>query len=595
MSRTNGGQSSTQAFLNSLPQSRLTGLETVLRQSILDFVRSRHPKGLPLSEWIEARIGAEVEVRRINGRDELYLRNQRQGNGVAESRMDPQTFLANLDPHGFSPDEEMLRDSIFEFLARWKSRERANLTDLSTDQGVKRAVNTFLPKGVPLRDWIELRIGGELEIKRGNGGQADVYVTPGGMPFVAAMYEEIASGSYKGVKGGKGKELDDVPSSGKGFKGLASEGRANFFNDLPANELLPEELALRHAVLKFIDDWPAIGASLGKPIGAVPLLSDLGQDPKVQSSRRFLPSKANLKEWIDRRIGGEVETRMDEKGQFQLCIRGSVPQRVRQASQRVRGSGSDEGADAAEEWIAKLPEDRHTDSEAELREAIIDYLQGKDGAVKLSDACKDQQIMDCRSAFLPPEVPLRLWIDRRIGGEVETRKDAVGKYMISMKHPDDYGNEEDQDVKEEWFCPDPPADSEASGVRPAEGDKEAQRKQFFADLPEDGLTPDEEQLHLALLEFLQDWKPREPPTLSHAAGDPRVKKWKLKLLPKGTPVTFSDWINSRISDEIELADDPTGNGQLHFGIRGMLDHSAISKKRSFSEVAAPSLKRGRGS
>jgi len=324
------------------------------------------------------------------------------------------------------------------------------------------------------------------------------------------------------------------------------------------------------------------------------LLSDLGQDPKVQTSRRFLPSKANLKEWIDRRIGGEVETRMDEKGQFQLCIRGSVPQRVRQASQRVRSSGSDEGADAAEEWVAKLPEDRHTDSEAELHRAITDYLQGKDGAVKLSDACKDQHIMQCRSAFLPPEVPLRLWIDRRIGGEVQTCKDEVGKYMISMNRPEGDGYEEDQEVKEKLMVPDPPADDEANGGRPGEGDKEAQREQFFTDLPDDALTTDEEQLQLALLEFLQDWKAREPPTVSHAAGDPRVKKWKLKLLPKGMPVAFSDWINRRIGDEIELAEAPTGCGQLYFGIRGMLDHSAISKKRTFTESAAPSWKRGRG-
>jgi hypothetical protein len=345
-------------------------------------------------------------------------------------------------------------------------------------------------------------------------------------------------------------------------------------------------------VLKFIDDWPAIGASLGKPIGAVPLLSDLGQDPKVQTARRFLPSKANLKEWIDRRIGGEVETIMDDKGQFQLCIRGSVPQRVRQASQRVRHS--DGGADAAEEWVAKLPEDRHTDSEAELRQAIIDFLQGRDGAVKLSDACKDQQIMQCRSAFLPPEVPLRLWIDRRIGGEVQTCKDEVGKYMISMKHPDGDGDEEDQEAQEEQTFPDPPADDEASGGRAGEDDKEAQRERFYADLPDDSLTTEEEQLQLALLEFLQDWKPREPPTLSHAAGDPRVKKFKLKLLPKGTPVTFSDWINRRIGGEIELAEAPTVCGQLYFGIRGMLDHSAFSKKRTFTESAAPSWKKARG-
>jgi len=608
MTRANSGQSDTEAFLSSLPESKMTGLEAALRQALLDFVSSRHPKGLPLTKWIDRRIGGEVEVRHVDGQDELFLRGQSPGTGVADSRMDPQAFFSGLDPNGFSPEEEVLRDSVFGFLARWKSRELATLTDMSSDQGVQRASRSFLPRGVKLMDWIEQRIGGEVEIKRGKGGQENVHLTQSGMPLVTAKYEKLAGGKCKGAKGGKGKEPDDLPMKGKG---LASEGavagRANFFNELPPSELLPEELALRHAVLKFIDDWPRIGANLGKPNGAVPLLSDLGQDPLVQSSRRFLSaSKANLKEWIDRRIGGEVETRKDEKGQFQLWIRGTVPPRVRQTSQKVKGSGSDEGASdkkpsktasAAEEWIATLPDDRHTDAEVELRQAILDYLQGKDESVQFSEACKDRQIKQCRSAFLPPEVPLRLWIDRRIGGEVETSKDDVGKYTLALRHPDGDAGEEpqDPDAQEEVFFPEPVAeDGEPNGGRPSDIDKEAQREAFFAELPDDGFTNEEEQLREALIDFLQDWKAREPPTLSHAGGDPRVKRWKLKVLPKGIPVAFSEWINRRIGGEIELAEAPTGCGQFHFGLRGKLDISAISKKRSYGESGNPPWKKGRG-
>jgi len=625
MSRANSGQSDREAFLSSLPDSRLTGLEASLRQALIDFIGARHPKGLPLIEWIDRRIGGEVEVRRVDGQDEIFLRGQSPGTGVADSRMDPQAFFSGLDPNGFSPEEEVLRDSVFLFLARWKSRDLATLTDLSADPGVQRAARHFLPKGVKLMDWIEQRIGGEVEIKRGKGGQETVLLTQSGMPFVFAKMEELAGVKGKGPKGGKGKGKepdDDLPMKGKEGKGTASEGRESFFNELPSSELLPEELALRHAVLKFIDDWPRIGASLGKPNGAVPVLSDLGQDQQVLSSKKFLTAaKANLKEWIDRRIGGEVETRKDEKGQFQIWIRGAAPPRVRQTSQKVKGSGSDEGASdkkpsktasAADEWIANLPDDKHTDAEADLRQAILDYLQGKDKPIQLSEACKDRQITSCRSAFLPPEVGLRLWIDRRIGGEVETSKDEVGKYTLALRHQDGDLEEEPQDPPSQEDFPAEPADDpeahddhifieqpaddggEHSRGRPGEIDKEAQREQFFAELPDEGFTSDEEQLREALIDFLGDWKAREPPTLSHAGGDPRIKKCKQKVLPKGTPVAFSDWINRRIGGEIELAEAPTGCGQLHFGFRGKLDRDAISKKRSYGESGNPPWKKGRG-
>mmetsp|Transcript_50850 Transcript_50850/g.145311 ORF Transcript_50850/g.145311 Transcript_50850/m.145311 type:complete len:538 (-) Transcript_50850:93-1706(-) len=529
-----------EAFFGGLPASRLTPHESALRQAIIDFAQARWPKAFPLSEWIDRRIGGEVEVRRTeSGHDEVVLRQR------GHEARDRDSFFAGLDPVVFLPEEDALRDAIFEFLARWKSRELATLADLTSDQRVQGHC-AFLPADVTLKDWTEQRIGGEVEFKPDARGQEVIHLTPGARPFVTAKYEQL-SGAGKGQGEARQQPTQNASS------------RDAFFAGLPAGELTPGEVALRAALLNYIEDWPRLSTQLGKPPGACPLLSDLGQDPQVQRSRAaFLPQYVPLKEWIDRRIGGEIELRKDDKGQFELWIRGTAPAKSRRAPS-PRGVKREREAERrpapaefAEEFFVKLPNDVHTDAEAELRQAILEHLEGHEAPVQLSEACKDRKIAQCRSALLPPEVPLRLWIDRRVGGEVATSKDELGRYVLQIR-----------------------------GTGKAEGDpgpdREALKEQFFAELPPDGFTPDEEQLREALLEFLGLWKAKEPPTLSHAGGDAKVKKCRAKVLPKTTPVTLRDWIDKRIGGEIEMFEAPSG--QLHFGKRGQLDTGAMPRRR----------------
>uniref|UniRef100_A0A7S0A327 Uncharacterized protein n=1 Tax=Pyrodinium bahamense TaxID=73915 RepID=A0A7S0A327_9DINO len=568
-----------EAFFDGLPQARLTPHETALRQALMDFVQARWPKPFPLSEWIDRRVGGELEIRRNEaGQEELFLRGAGQpppSAGGATTRMDRDTFFSSLDPSAFAPEEDALRDSVFEFLARWKSRELATLTDLSNDAGVRRQTAAFLPPDVPLKEWVEQRIGGEVEFKPDARGQEIVHLTPSARPFVTAKYEQIAATAVPAGKGHGGFRQQPgrqtMPPPAQTAQLPNAPSRDAFFLGLPPSELTPGELALRSALLEYLDVWPRVCVQFGKPAGSCPLLSDLGQDPHVQRCRNnFLPPNIALKDWIDRRIGGEIELRKDDKGQFELWLRGAAPPKVKRGPSRARGREDAErrvnSMESAEDFISKLPSDAHTDAEADLRQAILDYLEDKVSPVQLSEACKDRRVSQCRSALLPPEVPLRIWIDRRIGGEVETMKDDLGRYVLQMR-----------------------------GGSKVEADVGPEKEQFFANLPPDGFTPDEEQLREAILDLLNTWKAKEPPTLSHAGGDPRVKKFRVKVLPKGVPVTLRDWIDRRIGGEVEMFESPTG--QLHFGLRGQVNQASQARKRGAGPGAdgqAPWKKGGDG-
>merc|ERR1719379_3158649 len=99
------------------------------------------------------------------------------------------------------------------------------------------------------------------------------------------------------------------------------------------------------------------------------------------------------------------------------------------------------------------------------------------------------------------------------------------------------------------------------------GDK---KEQFFASLPDDSFTPEEEDLRDTLLAFLGQWSGPEPPSLSDAGGDQEIRRARPLVLPKGCQVSLKDWIERRIGGEIELAMD-NRSGQWLFGLRGSLE------------------------
>jgi len=78
---------------------------------------------------------------------------------------------------------------------------------------------------------------------------------------------------------------------------------------------------------------------------------------------------------------------------------------------------------------------------------------------------------------------------------------------------------------------------------------------FFAGLPPDALTPDEENLRAAILDILLAWHGDMPLTLHEVGQHPTVMQFRHLALPRG--VFLNEWIGVRLGHdiEVELLDD----------------------------------------
>lgn len=168
-----------------------------------------------------------------------------------------------------------------------------------------------------MKAWLEKRVGGELEVARDDRGT-----------IVLRM---------------RGARLDSGDVGGRDM--TARE----FYDSLPQDRFTADEEALRTAILGFLDNWDAKDA---------PLLADMGADPEVRSVRirvlRRAPAVVTVKEWAEKRMGGEIEIVIDSRGQQIIRRRisglGRSPPRKRPRDEddgwrgdRDRGSGKGGG------------------------------------------------------------------------------------------------------------------------------------------------------------------------------------------------------------------------------------------------------------
>jgi len=553
-----------ESFFGSLPAHEFMPLEAALRQALLDFLHAR-PGPFPLGEWIGRRMGGEIK----NGRDEnghAEISLQGAEDMAPEGNASVEAFFEGLPVGSFSPAEEALRESIFDFLASWRSQELASLTNACANPAVQGCRRALLPKEVTLAAWIERRIGGEIELMKDTKGHHIIHLTAVARPIVTAKYNAAMKAAQKSAELPPAPPQYDpaaatagaggaVASSGGKGGGCKSSNSKAFFAGLPRGELSPEEAQLREAFLAWLRRVPTPS-----------YLGDAGQDPEVQRARgALLPPNVPLREWIDRRIGGEVEVRNEARkgergGKLEVVLRGSDTAKAA-ASSATRGpapGGPAPGGDGgAEAFFASLPGDELTREELALREAVLGYLEARaedspSQQLLLADVCKDRAIAQTRSALLPQQVPLRLWLEKRIGGEIEVIRDEMrGAFTIQLRGA-----------------------GAPAGNTQAPGES---KEKFFETLPEDSFTNDEEKLREALMAFLERRKQHEgegPPTLSHAGSDPDIRKCRVLVLPKGVPVSLREWIERRMGGEIDTAQD--ANGQILFGIRGEVDLAAAA-------------------
>eukprot|EP00913_Durusdinium_trenchii_P030055 g28164.t1 len=173
-----------EAWFRQLPPDEFQPFETQLREALIGVAAKAQdfklPGGrFPLQAWIDRRLGGEVRATVEKNFLEIALiptaplYTQHVGTDEA--------FFAGLKDDSFSKDwgspmdeeEEALRESIFDFLAAWSSPDWAKIHDLSSDANVRGCCKNFLPSSVALGDWIERRIGGEIEIDQDRAARAE--------------------------------------------------------------------------------------------------------------------------------------------------------------------------------------------------------------------------------------------------------------------------------------------------------------------------------------------------------------------------------------------------------------------------------------
>jgi len=448
-------------YFDALPADELTPVEHTLRKALLKVLDSTGGRTFPLADWIDRRIGAEVET--FVGPSGLV---EIQPRGAAPARPPPppaavskEAFFDSLPADGFPAPEEALREAVLEFLATWQSADLANIKQMNQYPEVQRRISEFLPRNIQLKDWIEHRIGGELEFRPNpRGGPDVVHLTDSAKQAVMFKYHQISQ--HKGGKGGPppGPPMDKGKGGGKkggypmpppmppadatssGNKREADRGvdKETFLASLPEDELLPAELALRDAMLGFLERWPE-----ERPASApeTPNLGHLGSDAEVKRCRGelFRNSKVKLADWIEHRVGGEVELRPAPNGP-EVCLRGSAPPPAAQARGGKGGGGGGgqrNNEEAKEQFFADLPGEDFLEAEEELRNALLAFIDthGGEGPPAIADAGGEEMVAIARKALLPKGCPVTMkeWIDRRIGGEIETRAVAGGRVIFGLR------------------------------------------------------------------------------------------------------------------------------------------------------------------
>jgi len=351
--------------------------------------------------------------------------------------------------------------------------------------------------------------------------------------------------------------------------------RKRFFEGLPEDRLEPPELELREALLDFLGGWSG-------PAGQQhPFLTDLDKNKAVQSRKtKLLPPEVSLLAWLTIRVGGELATKREkDSGQVALMLRDelevSIGEEATEEDDTIAREEKKEADYAAREekreaFFAALPDNGFSEEERLLRKALLHYVDStRDFRPSLSGAGSDPQVRETRGGVVPKGcgVSLREWIDRRIGGEIETYEHGREVCIARRK---------------------------SAAEKRDKQDKASIQEAFFDALPADGFSPEEEAMREALLNFIQNWHNTDgvPPTLSNAGADAQVRDARTALLPKNCGVGVKEWIDRRIGLEVETIQ--LENNVIYFGLRGELEAKVRALPKQVVKRKAPDDK-GKGS
>eukprot|EP00930_Biecheleria_cincta_P054404 TRINITY_DN4049_c0_g2_i2.p1 TRINITY_DN4049_c0_g2~~TRINITY_DN4049_c0_g2_i2.p1 ORF type:complete len:754 (+),score=115.45 TRINITY_DN4049_c0_g2_i2:124-2262(+) len=428
----------------------LTPTERVVRKLLLELAPlcSQLPGKPSLQDWVEERMPGEI-VLGVDAAGSVILESvvAREKSGKYFAPDDP--FYDSLLPD-FTKAELVLRGCLLDMLAMGP----LPISDILADVQMSGYRSAALPKHIPLEGWIERRIGAEVVVKM-EGNQL--------------LCELVGDQESTNQSHGRDPDLD------------LDESKAAFFEGLPEDELTPEELALRQALIDFLENRKKTGP---------PNLSEAGMNEAVRKCRiALLPQKVSMKEWIVHRVGQEFFTQRLHDGQIsfglsgnrngahgearipcRFWLRGSCSKGVEcrffhdpalegQGSSKYgkkgdkgkgdkskgsdaasSGKGKDSGRRGSEPerrprdqedgtvdtqrktFFSSLPAGSLTGPELDLRQALIDALNDwkGPGSPCLAHVGSWGKIQSAKWALLPKGVSMKQWIDNRIGGEIKT-------------------------------------------------------------------------------------------------------------------------------------------------------------------------------
>ncbi|CAE7040131.1 EMC7 [Symbiodinium sp. CCMP2456] len=433
------------AFFDRLPAG-LTAAEEELRDHLVRASRIAAellPPGnvVSLQEWVECRMPGEVDL--ATDAAGLVILRPARSQKEDHSRKRPDDFFKSLPQDSFTPEEERLRFAILDFLAGWTAKDLATMEHLQTNPHVLEAQRYVLNgAGVRLKDWIERRIGGELTLQPGRGGSLVINLAPAGRPAVAERVELLRRGfplppaglplphpphpphpapmpmmppgmppmppAWPAQKPAKPAERERPKArKDEGVQGAqgAQGGKKNFFESLPADELLPKELELRQLLFDHLDCFIQNGGA-----GDGPMLSSIAQGKVCQKLKtELLKREVSLRDWIDRRIGGEIATKVASNGQVIIHYRNENDQGDAQEPEIEEPMEGTEISGDAQAFFDDLPPDGFLPEEEALREAILNFLDssGPDAPPTLREA---QQVPEAMRLLAGVQLLASLWL-----------------------------------------------------------------------------------------------------------------------------------------------------------------------------------------
>ena len=319
---------------------------------------------------------------------------------------------------------------------------------LSTDELALLAVlvrvgtitNAFLPPSVTLQAWAEKRVPDHLIDTINASGI--VYVPRRRNPKCKtrkALPESPPPSSTSGQQRQPPSSHEQQPRKRQQRSTITLESDTNkrfkndfdmtdFLSTLPENELSPEEIALRAHLILHLERKRVKAQRLGKKKKhntAVPL-SDIQPFEAIRfplASLR-LPMEYLL-DWISARIQKDIEISYDDQGAALLKV-----------TKVARDFFAEENHTFAEHYFSSLPPEEFTTEEHTLRNTLFDYLKlwHKSSTVfpTLGIICQDPMIREIKNAAMPSRIPLRLWIEARLGQELELAAAPTGQIAVGF-------------------------------------------------------------------------------------------------------------------------------------------------------------------